>query len=81
MASHNYKKAIELNPLYGETNDDREIVCRRGRAVTGSILTREYCATKSQWAAGEIEHVKIPGVTNYKREFPGDSFMSFIIDK
>ena len=77
MASNDYKKALELNPRYGETNDDREIVCRRDRAITGSILTKEYCATKSQWASGEIEHEKIPDVTTYKRESPGDSFLTY----
>lgn len=74
IASDDYKKALELNPRYGETNDDREIVCRRHRAVTGSILPREYCATKSQWVAG-ILHEKTPGVKTYTREFPGDSLL------
>ena len=73
MASDDYEKAIELNPRYGETNDDHEIVCRRLRAVTGSILPKKYCATKSQWDTGDIVHGKIPGITTYKRDFPGAS--------
>lgn len=72
-ASNDYKKALELNPGYGETNDVREIVCSR-RAITGSVLPREYCATKSQWDAG-LEHEKIPMVRSYKREFPGDNLL------
>ena len=75
IASDDYQKALELDPGYGETNDDREIVCSRHREITGSILPQKYCATKAQWAAGEIEHEKIPGVKNYKREFPGDSLL------
>ncbi|MBN2418338.1 MAG: tetratricopeptide repeat protein [Deltaproteobacteria bacterium] len=76
LASDDYQKALELNPGYGKTNDDREIVCRRNRAVTGSILPREYCATKSQWASEKgIGHEKIPGVTTYTREYPGDSLL------
>ena len=75
IASHDYKKALKLNPRYGETNDDREIVCRRLRAITGSILPKKYCATKSQWDAGEIVQGKIPGVTTYTREFPGDPLL------
>jgi tetratricopeptide (TPR) repeat protein len=75
MASDDYKKALELNPRYGETNDDREIVCRRDRPITGSILSKEYCATKSQWDAGVIEPEIVPGVANYKREYQGDSLI------
>jgi tetratricopeptide (TPR) repeat protein len=73
IASKDYKKALELNPRYGETNDDREIECRRLRPITGSILPKKYCATKSQWAAGQIVHEKTPGVTTYRKEFPSDS--------
>ena len=75
MASQDYIKALELNPRYGETNDDRRIVCSRHRAITGSLLTKEYCATKSQWATGEIVPEKKPEVTTYKRRFPGDSLL------
>ncbi len=78
IASDDYKKALDLNPGYGETNDDREIVCRRNRAITGSIIPQQYCATKSQWAAG-LGHEKIPGVTNNTREFLGHSLLP--IDK
>ncbi len=75
MASEDYKKALELNPRYGETNDGREIVCRRGRPITGSILSKEYCATKSYWDAGVIEHEIVPGVANIIRDYPGDSLI------
>ena len=71
-ASDDYKKALELNPRYGETNDDREIECRRLRPITGSILPKKYCATKSQWDAGLIVHEKAIGVTTYT----GDSVLS-----
>ena len=76
LASDDFKNALKLNPGYGETNDDSEIVCRRYRPITGSILSNEYCATKSQWASGEIDHEIIPGVKNYKRRFPGESFLN-----
>jgi len=68
MATSDYKKAIELNPEYGETNDDQEIECRRVRALTGALIKQEYCATKTQWAAGDIKKRKTPGINKESQD-------------
>ena len=65
-----YNKAIEFDPEMGKINGAQKIECRR-IALTGSILKKKICLTKSQWRVKE----KVLGGPN-NREWTYEDFVA-----